>query len=216
MSTDLAGEIASLGTYFAFQTHDEQSSMDGSWLPLHQLLDGSEVLASRYEQLRTTLEASSGGAVEFRVAASTGHLAMVARLLCPAFGALLLGRTLDLTRARWQPVVGGVMPLSFPVDAIGDASGTSSLLSGPIQTLTELTSGMSVSPKVLWGNVYSALNGAVMAAGSARPDLSAEAMALGKALGLAPGPDFRRTSCCLIYRIMPLGSGPVCGDCVLN
>jgi hypothetical protein len=183
---------------------------------LHHLVDGPEVLTSRYEQLQAILETNSGGAVEFRVAASTGHLALAARLICPAFGAALLGHSLDLARARWQPVIGGVMPLSLPADAIGAAGESATLLTGPIRKVTELTADMSVSSKVLWGNVSSAVNGAVMAACQARPELADRAMALGRALGTNAGPDYRRSSCCLIYRIAPPGSGAVCVDCVLH
>ena len=193
---------------------------DDSWLPLRVLIDGTATLASRYGQFQATLESVAGKAVEYRVAASTGHLALVARLICPAFGAALLGHSLDLTLARWQPVIGGVMPLSLPVNAIGPSGDVSEMLTGPIRALTELTAAMSVSPKVLWGNVSSAVNGAVMASCQARPELADRAMALGQALGDAlgssPGPTFRRSSCCLIYRIAPPGSAPFCGDCVLN
>lgn len=211
----LADEIGSLGIYFAFQLHDEQSVITDPWRPISELTDGSEVLGARYGQFQATLEGSSAQAVEFRVAASTGHLALMARLICAAFGAALFDCSLDLAAARWQPVIGGVMPLSFPANAIGPVGNISALLTGPIRTLTELTTDMSVSSKVLWGNVASAVNGAVMAACAARPELAAKAMALGRELGTAPGPDFRRTSCCLIYRIAPPDSAPYCCDCVL-
>lgn len=216
MSETLASEIAALGTYFAFETSAGPPVSGDLWRPLRDLLDDPDVLARHYRQYQARLESTSGKAVQFRVAASTGHLALVSRLICPAFGAALLGYRLDLTTARWQAVVGGVMPLFLPASAIGGAGEISALLTGPIQTLTELTVGMSVSPKVLWGNVSSAVNGAVMAACDVRPELAAKAMGLGIALGTVPGPDFRRMSCCLIYRIAPPGSGPVCGDCVLN
>ncbi len=217
MPENLDREITSLGIYFALDTHQESSAADPPWRSLAVLLDGSDALRSFYEQFRATLGRATGRPVEFRVAASTGHLALVARLICPAFGAELLGHHLDLTQARWQPVTEGVMPLSLPTGAIGVAGDISALLTGPIRTLTELTAGMSVSSKVLWGNVSSAVNGAVMGACRARPDLAARSMALGRSLGTAPGPDFRRTSCCLIYRIAPPGDSAIfCGDCVLE
>lgn len=31
-----------------------------------------------------------------------------------------------------------------------------------------------------------------------------------------PGPAYRRSSCCLIYRVVPGGHTAVCGDCALN
>lgn len=216
----VSDKIAALGIYFAFQVHDSHSAAIDPWHPFSELTDGPELLEAHYGQFQTTLEAAYEKAVEFRVAASTGHLALVARLICAAFGAALFDCSLDLDEARWQPVVGGVIPLSFPTHAIGPAGNVSKLLTGPIQTLTELTTDMSVSSKVLWGNVSSAVNGAVMAASAARPDLAARAMTLGhtlgQTLGTTPGPDFRRTSCCLIYRIAPPGSAPYCVDCVLQ
>lgn len=216
VSEHMSSEIARLGIYFAFQIHDERAGAIDPWQPLDQLLGTTEMLESWYAEFQRTLESSSGQNVEFRVAASTGHLALVARLICPAFGAALLDHHLDLTSARWQPVIGGVLPLSFPTTAISAGRDISALLTGPIWTLTERTADMSVSPKVLWGNVSSAVNGAVMAAGQARPELADKAMALGRTLGISPGTDFRRSSCCLIYRIAPPGSASYCGDCVLG
>ena len=81
-----------------------------------------------------------------------------------------------------------------------------------------------VSSRVLWGNVASAVNGAARQVAVARPELAAAAWAaaanffrdprLGTEPG-PPGPSFRRSSCCLIYRLAPGQDGPVCGDCVL-
>lgn len=143
------------------------------------------------------MESVSGKAVEFRVAASTGHLALIARLICPAFGAALLGRRLDLSQARWQPLIGGVMPLSFPANAIGPIGpigDLSDLLAGPIQILTDLTAGMSVSPKVLWGNVSSAVNGAAMTDGRARPELATGRWPWDARWGRLPGRVFGGTA----------------------
>ena len=82
-----------------------------------------------------------------------------------------------------------------------------------------------VSSRVLWGNVASGINSAARQAAVGEPDLAARAW---RAAGdwfaspllggerQPPGPDFRRSSCCLIYRVAPGGPAAVCGDCVLN
>ncbi|MDD7937105.1 (2Fe-2S)-binding protein [Actinomycetospora lutea] len=87
----------------------------------------------------------------------------------------------------------------------------------------------SVSPRVLWGNAAGALGGAVRVLGAARPDRHAAALALARGVlthepfaGLGrfvPEPEhpsglgFRRTTCCLYYRVP---GGGTCGDCVLQ
>jgi ferric iron reductase protein FhuF len=89
----------------------------------------------------------------------------------------------------------------------------------------DLAAGLSVSPKVLWGNVASGVNGAASMVGRARPDLAVRSRALatglldlpvlrGTATGM-PGMDFRRRSCCLLYRLGPAAPKAVCADCVI-
>ena len=84
---------------------------------------------------------------------------------------------------------------------------------------------MAVSPRVLWGNVASAVNGAATMIAAARPDLAGPAAEAAAAM-LAhpaltgtyqgrPGAAFRRRNCCLIYRLSP-GRPAYCGDCVLG
>jgi FhuF 2Fe-2S C-terminal domain/Ferric iron reductase FhuF-like transporter len=80
-----------------------------------------------------------------------------------------------------------------------------------------------VSGRVLWGNVASAVNTAAAQVAGQRPDLAEDAwQAAGRMFCLPwlrderhpPGPTFRRSSCCLFYRIAPENPS-VCGDCVL-
>jgi len=199
------------------------------------LLDGSETLEQRYRQVRSALAATAHVAVdhvEFRVAASVGQLGLVARLFCPAFGAALLDCRLDLSLARWQPVVGGVIPLLLPQSAVHPDSGTRLIpsLDEEIRLLVERTAAMSVSASVLWGNVASVVAGAVRTVAAVRPDLAARATDLGVEIlsqpyladtfVATPGQEFRRRSCCLIYRITPATVAPrdraYCGDCILR
>ena len=84
---------------------------------------------------------------------------------------------------------------------------------------------MAVSPRVLWGNVASAVNGAATMIAAARPDLAGRAAEAAAAMlrypPLAgtyqghPLRGFRRRNCCLIYRLSPERPA-YCGDCVLG
>lgn len=173
------------------------------------------------------LSGLAGREIEFRVAASTGHLGIVARLVCPVFGAALLGYRLDLNQAWWQPTVSGAMPLSLPGSAITPVDGRRGLAVSQIFGLVDRTAALAVSPKVLWGNVASAVNGAATTVATAREDLAdsaielaaslVESLSLGDTFVGAVGSSFRRRSCCLIYRIAPPGAArqSYCGDCVL-
>lgn len=205
--------IAGLGAHFAFETGDAARAA-GSWRPLSALLDGSPALGERYEKTRVALAPGAAGEVPWRVAVSVGHLALVARWLCPTIAAAVFGYRLDLESAYWQPVL-GVMPLMLPVDAITPGSSIGDVLDGPIEMLRERTSAFSLSRKILDGNVASAVNGAVMSIARVRPDLTEDAISVGRAVLSTVGPDFRRASCCLIYQISPAGQPSYCGDCVL-
>jgi ferric iron reductase protein FhuF len=84
---------------------------------------------------------------------------------------------------------------------------------------------MSVSPRVLWGNVASAVNGAAAMIAATRPDLAGPAAETASAMLANPAltgtfqgrplRGFRRRNCCLIYRLSPERPA-YCGDCVLG
>jgi hypothetical protein len=175
--------------------------------------------------------------VELRVAASVTQLGLVARVIAPVLAAQAVRYPLDLRLSGlwWQDNPGGPVPLSVPEPATGvtppGAMETSpeamgALLDEVITPITLATGALApVSPRVLWGNVASAVNGAASQLTAARPDLDAAArtaaMTFFRDPRLAaepgpPGPSFRRSSCCLIYRLPPGTGGPVCGDCVLG
>jgi hypothetical protein len=82
-----------------------------------------------------------------------------------------------------------------------------------------------VSARVLWGNVASAVNAAAAQVARQRPDLAENAwQAAGRLFASPslraeqhpPGPAFRRSSCCLFYRLAPGDPSAICGDCVLG
>jgi hypothetical protein len=240
----LIEEIAALGPFFAVRTHPpgiEPSGLSGPWQPMSRPL-----LEARVGAVRDWLAQAGGqppGAVEARVAASVAHLGLAARLVSPALAAAVLhGLVLAprLADLRWQPVLGGPVPLSLPHDAFGTGTDSNSadpparladrlgrcLLDGPLGELADAMGPFSVSPHILWGNTASAVNGAANMITAARPELTARTRAITSLLldrpplrdanTTTPDGAFRRRSCCLIYRAAPGGRGALCGDCVLS
>jgi hypothetical protein len=181
--------------------------------------------------LRATLAARAGcpvPGIELRVAASVAHLGVVARVVAPALAALTVQQPLDLRLSGlwWQDTTGGPVPLSLPLPAGEIAAGPEQLLDEIVTPITVTTGALApVSSRVLWGNVASAVNGAAGQVATARPELATAAWAAAatffrypalRSERRPPGPSFRRSSCCLIYRLAPGKDGPVCGDCVLG
>ena len=228
----LLADLAALGPYFAVDVHRPGSPPLPPWQPLGELVSSPGALAVRIGEVRERLAAAGcpPGSVEFRVAASIAQLGLCARLLSPALGAAAAGRALpvDTAQARWIPALGGPFRLSLPDTALTAEAGTATtaaLLAGPITQIVRAVEAMAVSPRVLWGNVASAVNGAATMIAAARPDLAssaarAAAILLGQPVlsgtyQASPLTGFRRRNCCLIYRLSP--SAPAyCGDCVLG
>jgi hypothetical protein len=243
-NVSLLAAVAELGPFFAVDAH---AAIEPPWRPMSELVEVPEALLARVRAVRTALaNGRPPEVVELRVAASVAQLGLVARLVAPVLGvAVLSGQVLDVELARigWQPVLGGAFPLSLPRDDLGGMALKGSIdprssrevaeaiggqvLDGPVRELVGAVRGIvTVSPRVLWGNVASAVNGAASMIATQRPDLGEAAYALAVALlegsplqgaGTAvAGPGFRRHSCCLIYRAAPGLAGAVCGDCVLR
>ncbi|WUH95396.1 (2Fe-2S)-binding protein [Streptomyces sp. NBC_00433] len=229
-------EITALGPFFAVTTHPAAAPPAEPWQPL-----SGPLLAERADAVRAYLAAAGGRsaeAVEPRVAASVAHLGLAARLLSPALAAAVLhGRLLgyDLGAARWQPALGGPVPLSLPDDALHPPAPAENqladtvadqLLDGPLTELARHFAALGVSAHILLGNTASAVNGAATALAAARPELAARAHAFTTLLlerpplrpqsARTPSGAFRRRSCCLIYRAAPDRRGALCGDCVLQ
>ncbi|RMB81143.1 hypothetical protein CTZ28_36330 [Streptomyces shenzhenensis] len=231
-------EITALGPFFAVQAHPPDREPSEPWQPLSR-----QLLQARVSDVRDWLAAAGGqppDAVETRVAASVAHLGLAARLVSPALAAAVLHRlvlTPDLADLRWQPVIGGPIPLSLPDDAFAGGSVASSLsqladelngrlLDGPLCELADAMGQFSVSRHILWGNTASAVSGAATMITASRPEATArtrtlttlllERSPLRGASTTTPGGAFRRRSCCLIYRAAPGGKGALCGDCALS
>jgi hypothetical protein len=241
-SPDLLGDLAALGPFFAVSSHLPGRSPEAPWCPVSQLtsLDGS--LHARISAIRAALASRGGRPIEeidVRAAASAAHLGLVARLTAPALGAAVLGYRIDMDPAGlwWQEQTGGPVPLSVPARIAG--LGPAGLAPGPVspewdrplldEVLAPVTTAVAllvpVSSRVLWGNVASAANSAAGQLARQRSDLASQAWrAAACLLGRPqlrgerhlPGPGFRRSSCCLFYRLEPGASAAICGDCVLQ
>lgn len=227
----VAGEalqaLDALGPFFAVRIHREEPG--APWRPMSELVDGAPVLDERVRRVRARLAGDRPAEdVELRVAASVAHLGLVARLVSPVLAvAAVSGELLEpqLRRLRWQAEL-GPFPLSAPEATTTADPGVLAerVLDGPVRQLVEATAAFSVAPQVLWGNVASAVSGAVSAVADGLPQHAAAARGLRRALlereplcgtGELVGGTFRRRSCCLIYRVAPERDGSVCGDCVL-
>jgi hypothetical protein len=237
-------DLAAIGPYFAVSSHPPEAAPAAPWRPAGELAGPSGALRDRVASVRATLAARGGrtvGEIEPRVAASAVHLGLVARLIAPALGAAVLRCRLDMRPGGlwWQDVAGGPAPLSVPAPARGASPGQAGdpdrepapgawdrLLID--ETVVPVTAAVAlvvpVSGRVLWGNVASAVNAAAAQVARQRPGLAASAwQAAGDLFGSprlrgepnSPGPAFRRSSCCLFYRLAPGNPSAVCGDCVL-
>jgi len=236
---DVLASLAALGPFFAVDSHLAGADPHPPWRPLRELTDHPDRMMDRIGSVRAALASRGGrpaGQIEPRVAGSVLHLGMVARLLAPALAAQAGQHRLDLRLGElwWQDTLGGPVPLSAPSPAASPARERDDPSAGPdrgrlvddlIAPITATVAGLvPVSPRVLWGNVASAVNGAARQVAAQRPDLGERAWAVAAAFFASPrlagerhppGPRFRRSSCCLIYRIAADGPRAVCSDCVL-
>ncbi len=221
----LRAGLAALGPYFAVDVHRPGSPLRPPWRPLGELTGSPDALAGRIGEVRERLAAVAGcpaAAVEFRVAASIAQLGLCARLLSPALGAAAAGRALPVDVGQAVAAEAGTAATA-PAEA--GMAATSALLAGPITQIVRSVEAMAVSPRVLWGNVASAVNGAATMIAAARPDLAGPAAeaaaamlsypALARTYQGRPLTGFRRRNCCLIYRLSPAAPA-YCGDCVLG
>lgn len=226
--------LAAAGALGSFFCVDERPGPD--WTSWAALNAGAKALRLRTDEVHAVLAAGPGSPdVEPAVVASLTHLGLVARLVSPLLGAALMSGVLPVTPVEDVHVhLTGVnpLPLAFPATsavAVGSAEELAAAfhhhwLMPAVRPLTyALRAFCAVSPRVLDGNVTSAVAGALRMAGTARPGLAARADAVLDAL-LRSGPlagtgrrrddgSFVRRSCCLFYRLPGAGT---CGDCVLD
>jgi hypothetical protein len=238
---DVLAGLAVLGPFFAVRSHPPGIEPRPPWRPLRELAEHPEPMLTRIGAVRAAL-ASRGGRpvdeVELRVAASVTHLGLVARLIAPALAAAAGRHLLDMRLGGlwWQDTLGGPVPLSVPEqgcpvpgngtgDGLGAGHDCRRLVDDVIAPVTSAVAELvPVSRRVLWGNVASAVNSAAHQVAAQRADLGSQAWAVAAAFFTSPrlagerelpGPGFRRSSCCLIYRIAAVRGRGVCGDCIL-
>ncbi|MDF5752788.1 (2Fe-2S)-binding protein [Spongiactinospora sp. TRM90649] len=209
-------EVAEYGPFFVLQIGGD----DAGWHSVRYdyergFTDLVEATAAKY------------GTDELRVGASIAQLGHAARLWSPALGAVLghgvlpdlsaLDRADDGPRLRLKTLSGR---------RVGTEEEAADLLYETVVRghLEPLAAGLRVrvASGLLYGNAASALAEAGRSVVAARPDLTAPARRLlttllgrgglaGKGV-LAPDLTFRRTTCCLYYRVP---DGTKCADCAL-
>lgn len=221
-------ELTELGEYFALEVLEQPAVAGLS-------LDDATV-AAMVHRTRDAIASSMKcalGEIPVRMAASSLHLDLVARLISPVIGAATsLGVVPMLVpdTVRWQPTPRHVPQFGTTglrwVDVSGPSDAASSISDSVLATIVvplnrTFRSTFSLSHQITWGNAISAANGAVTVMAITRPELQAPGRALIRALlnteyiegtGEFVGDQFVRRSCCLFYQAPGAG---FCGDCVL-
>jgi hypothetical protein len=235
---DILAGLAALGPFFSVHAHLPDERPQLPWLTVGDLTCRPELMRQRIAGVRHALAASAGSQaeqIEVRVAASAAHFGVVARLVSPALAALVFGYQLSTqpTELWWQNILGGPYPLCVPVPAhrldTGQRSAEAAcrkLVSEVIEPVTSMVAEqVPLSFRVLWGNVASAINGASLQIAAKRPAAADAARHLAEVIFRTPqlrternqpGPGFRRSSCCLIYRLSAEQGKETCADCVLS
>lgn len=227
MTTDTLAQISAIGPYFRVSSGPRPDAADFS--PLADL-----------HGERTALEASVAamgkrlGTDQQRVAASTLHIGTAARLWSVALAATALtGEVPDLAPERvwWRATPSGPIDLWLPDtiadsrdDDLPDALYETVVVRHLLPLVEAMRQHFGLSPKVLHGNVTSALMGAVRTLTRRAPHaphpplplavalLEREPLASAGTLTVHPL-EYRRHNCCLYYRVR--GSG-YCDECVLH
>ncbi len=227
--TDRSADPREVGRFGPFFQLEQVGPGSSGWLPVTALWTDTEL---RFRRVRATAAALAGSAgprvIEPRVAASITQLGLCARLLAPALGLIVDRRPLPLPENFvFRDVPGGLFPLGVLTGTDDRAEPTPwpasmQALVGPIGDAV-LGDGYRLSATIVRGNVASALAGAAATIIQAEPaaaervrllvDAALDSAALRRTGHLEADGQFRRRSCCLIYR---LAEGPgLCGDCVL-
>lgn len=227
-AVDALREVAGLGPFFTLA-----AEAGPGWRPLAELTDG-DALRERVETASAFLSERFGvadEAIDRRAVASMQFLGTAARLISPTLATAVCHGVLPaLERVEWRPSEGGRVEFALPSSKHqhdADAPAYEQLvLAGPVAAIENaVRHTFQLSAHVTRGNVASALAGAVTVLGSQRPDRLDEAQQFARAVldrdyltgyGTWPpapaGTTFRRTNCCLFYRLPNAGK---CGDCVL-
>jgi hypothetical protein len=216
----VSAALAEISCYGAFFTVTVGGTDDG-WHPVRQsYADGcADLIDATVARYRTTDRRIGASLVQF------GHASRLwSPVLACALGYGIVPDLAGLQRADDGPRLRLPDPTGVPVDP--DRPPPDLLYRVVVQEhLEPLAAGLPVklAAGLLYGNIASALVGALQQLVSVRPDLRRPATATTYSLlataklagtGVITGPDleFRRRSCCLYYRIP---DGSKCGDCAL-
>lgn len=230
-------EAAAVGPFFAWE--QLPNGADG-WRPWAELGDAA-VVAERVRVARARLVAGFGlspAEVPERVVASVLSLGWASRLVSAPLAAVAVAEVLPAPgreQVWWRPVDSGPVPVAstttdaVPTADLDDAAVAARFADVVLGRLVEpvlavFQDRFRLSPKVVNGNLASALGGAVKLLAAARPGAADRAgrvlerlLAQGSLVGSAslhrPQWTLERNNCCLYYRIP---GGGYCGDCVLR
>ena len=225
----LPARLAELGEFFALPEPN-----GSGWLPFPRLFEDA-VLAELVARTRSAIATSAQCAdsvISPRLAASSLHLGIAARLLSPPIGAAVCFAALPaLTETSVLVHITDSHTPRFAMTGVawsavpGATEAADALRRSVLTMLTELGHALhavvGLSPQVSRGNLISAANGAVTVMALQRPQLRTPGRKLIQELaeteplcGTASftGDQLVRRSCCLFYQVP--GSG-LCGDCVL-
>ncbi len=212
--------VAALGDFF-----DQTQPAPPGALTLGGFARDPAAIRAAIDRTRATLGARAGlaaDAIDGRAAASWVHLGLVARIVSPVLGASALLGTVPF---RAEALVVHRTDAGRLILSAARGDGTSDVIH-VVDILGELGAGFraasQLSPIVMWGSCGSAIASAVaivtralpghaLAGRSAADDLLARPEL--RPTGAYVDGAWRRTSCCLYYRIP---GGGLCGDCVLN
>jgi hypothetical protein len=197
-------EVATLGPFFAVET---EPTGDG-WRPLAALA-APAALGERVAAAQAMLELRAGCAVEARVAASIQFLGTAARLLSPALATTvrhgITPRLSDET-VSWRAANNGAVAFAIMTRETATMAQAVAALDG---VAAAVSAQFRLSPRIVRGNVASALAGAASMLGPAARTVVEPLVAGAGSYGTER---FKRNSCCLFYRVPNAGK---CGDCVL-
>ncbi|MFE4974116.1 (2Fe-2S)-binding protein [Kitasatospora sp. NPDC056651] len=220
--------LAAVGPYFALDTSPagRAGRPPEGFRPLAEL-HGTGPDAPLAARLRVVARRLGTG--EPRVAASILHLGLAARFWSVGLGSAVLLGTVPTLEDAWVRIPDqGPIDLWSPAEPARPAAGTladqlhQAVLLGRLEPLAAaVRAAAPLSSRLLLGNTASALAGTLRVLDAHAPG-AARALAV-ELLGRPPlagsgtlrtgprGTVFRRTSCCLYYRVGP-GAG-LCGDC---
>ena len=226
----LLADVAPIGPFFAVATG--AAPPGAGWVTLRALHREPAPLRARIADVRAAL------GTDQRVATSTAFQGLAAQVVAPLYAAAVRGALPDsgdlAATLHWRPV--GAPWLWWPgtegwvvACADPDAAALGGVLTGLLGPLVAaVRAQVSISDRVLWGDVASAVASARRLVVAARPEATERATAVAErlldaaplartaALRAPEPPDvgwtFWRRSCCLYYRVP---GGAVCGDCIL-